>query len=106
MDNTEIVTKTIEDLKVGYKVALLVNNDILKDYVQNRMKSLEKNKAIYQNASTDTLVNSYLVDLSLFINICYAVNEVESRDYFKSRLIYIVRAFPELKNRGDLSNLL
>ncbi len=106
MNNTEVVINTMKDLKMGYDLALLVNNDILKDYVQNRIKDLEKNRAIYQYVSTITLVNSYLVDLSLFINISHVVNEVESRDYFKRRLISIIKAFPELKERRDLANLI
>lgn len=106
MDNTEVVKNTMKDLKVGYDLALMVNNDILKDYVQNRMSDIEKSKENYQYVSTMTLVNSYVVDLSLFINISNVVKEVESRDYFKGRLISIMKFFPELKDRRDLASLL
>ena len=87
MSHNEMVNCIVADLKMGYDLALLVNNDILKDYVKNRLKDVKENQEIYQYVSLSTLVDSYVVDLSLFINISNIVHEVENKDYFKSRLI-------------------
>lgn len=102
MNHNEMVNYIVADLQMGYDLALLVNNDILKDYVKNRLKDVKENQKIYQYVSLSTLVDSYVVDLSLFINISNVVHEVESKDYFKSRLITLMRKFPYLKERRDL----
>ena len=50
MSHNEMVNCIVADLKMGYDLALLVNNDILKDYVKNRLKDVKENQEIYQLA--------------------------------------------------------
>lgn len=106
MSNSDVINNTIVDLKAGYDLALVIGNDFLKDYAMNRLKEVKDNKDIYNYVSTITLVNSYLVDLALFINISNIVDNTDSKNYFRGRLISIVNLYPELRNRSDLVNLI
>jgi len=106
MTSMEVIDNTIIDLKVGLNFAGLVGNDFLKEYVENRIMDIDKNKETYNYVSDITLVNSYVVDLVLFINVSNIVNDIDNKSYFKERLMSIVKLYPELRNRRDVVNLI
>ena len=69
MNVEEIINNDIMDLKVGMELAENINNDIVKDYAINRIERLNNNIEIYKTVSINNVVDSYVVDLALFINI-------------------------------------
>ena len=75
MNVEEIINNDIMDLKVGMELAENINNDIVKDYAINRIERLNNNIEIYKTVSINNVVDSYVVDLALFINISHIVND-------------------------------
>ena len=106
MNVEEIINNDIMDLKVGMELAENINNDIVKDYAINRIERLNNNIEIYKTVSINNVVDSYVVDLALFINISHIVNDRESKDYFKGKLSTIMKSFPYLKEKRKLVNLI
>ncbi len=106
MNNIGVLNRIVTDLKVAYSLAEDISNNYLKSYVDNRLNIISTNEKVYQYSSINTLVESYIIDLQLFINISIIVNDSESKDYFKGRLMDIMNIFPYLKSRNDLVGLL
>lgn len=105
MESSELVNCMVVDLKVGKDLAELANHDILKDYIQNRFQEIYEIKNSSKEIPISLLVDSYVIDLTLFISISSIIYEIESKDYFKGRLMDLIKSFPELKRRKDLTNL-
>lgn len=103
MNNNEVIDNNIVDLKVGIDLAHDLKNDILEEYASNRIKKLDSNRNIYEIVPINNVIDSYVIDLALFINISIIVDERESKDYFRGRLISIMNLFPYLKERPDLA---
>lgn len=106
MNNIGVLNRIVTDLKVAYSLAEDISNNYLKSYVDNRLNIISTNEKVYQYSSINTLVESYIIDLQLFINISIIVNDSESKDYFKGRLMDTMNIFPYLKSRTDLVGLL
>ncbi len=106
MDKTEILNNNISDLNIGYDLACQLENDNLKRYTIDRLKGMNKHMSLYQQTDILLLVNSYVIDLVLFINVSNISKKIEENDYFKGRLMSIMNIFPDLKRRKDLTDLL
>ncbi|MBO5138136.1 MAG: hypothetical protein J6B89_00645 [Bacilli bacterium] len=106
MSNTEILNSNIIDLKVGIDFAEIANNDDLKKYANDRISSIMSDSGINQFIPSDILVDSYVVDLVLFLKSSSIFKDNESRDYFKGKLLDLVSKFPRLNEREDIKNLI
>lgn len=106
MSNTEILNNNIIDLKVGIDFAEIANNDDLKKYANDRINSIMSDSDINQLIPSDILVDSYVVDLILFLKSSNIFKDNESKDYFKSKLLELASKFPRLKEREDIRNLI
>ncbi len=106
MDKNKIINDNINDLNIGYDLASIINNTNLKKYTIDRLKSINNNINLYQHSNILLLVNSYVIDLVLFINISNISKSIEEKDYFKGRLVDLMNIFPELKKRKDLIELI
>lgn len=106
MNVSEIINNDIMDLKVGVELADDISNDILKDYALNRIDTLQSNTQLYYSVDISSVVDSYVVDLTLFISVSNIINDSESRDYFKGKLSNLMKFYPELKTKRELVNLI
>lgn len=106
MDKTEILNSNISDLNIGYELACQIKNDNLKRYTIDRLKGMNEHMNLYQQTDILLLVNSYVIDIVLFINVSNISKKTEEKDYFKGRLMNIINIFPDLKARKDLTDLL
>lgn len=106
MNNTDILNKNIIDLKVGIDFAEVANNDNLKDYAKQRIDKIMSDAEISQFLPVDILVDSYVVDLVLFLKSSNILNDKESKEYFRARLSDLIDSFSYLNNRDDLKALL
>lgn len=105
MKNFQLVDSMIIDLKVAEELANLIHHDDLKGYVENRFREIEESKDLYEQIDISLLVDSYVIDLVLFIHASSLTDEIESKDYFKGRLMDLMKCFPDLKVREDLMDL-
>ena len=46
------------------------------------------------------------IDLVLFINISSIINDLDNKDYFKSRLIDLASYYPEIKAEDGVSDIM
>ena len=106
MNVNDVLNLNVEDLKMAYEIAKEEGNDTLKKYILNRLELIEKNKEIYQYISINTLVDSYVIDLELFLNVSTIIKDIESKDYFKNRIVNMINKFKYLINRRDVISLL
>lgn len=106
MNKQEILDRNITDINIGYEMATNINNDTLKKYTIDRLKSMNNNMTLYKNTDLSLLVDSYIIDLIMLINISNITFLIEEKDYFKSRIIDLMNYFPYLKKRTDLIELL
>lgn len=106
MNKTEILNSNINDLNIGYDLACQLKNDNLKKYTIDRLKGMNEHMNLYQQTDILLLVNSYIIDIVLFINVSNISKKVEEKDYFKGRLMFVMNIFPDLKKRKDLIDLL
>ena len=95
MDKAKIIENNIIDLKIGLELAEIAENDFLKNYSENRILSF--------NESNEYLSES---DLVLFINISNIINDLDNKDYFKSRLIDLASYYPEIKSEDGVSDII
>lgn len=106
MSNTDIMNNNIIDLKVGIDFAEVANNDVLKDYATKRINKIMADTDICQLLPLDIFIDSYVVDLVLFLKSSKILEDKESSDYFKGRLLDIVNQFPYLREKEDIKELL
>lgn len=106
MNNTDVLNNNIIDLKVGIDLAEIANNDGLKKYADDRIKKIMNDSDISQLIPIDILVDSYVIDLVLFLKSSNIFNDSESKDYFRGKLMELVDKFPYLGNRDDIKDLI
>ncbi|MCI8547924.1 MAG: hypothetical protein HFJ38_03435 [Bacilli bacterium] len=106
MDKNELLNNNINDLNIAHAIATDIKNDSLKKYTIDRLKSMNENLNLFQNTDISLLVDSYIIDITLLINVSKISNMIEEKDYFKSKLIDLMNKFPNLKERKDLVDLL
>ncbi len=104
MDKAKIIENNIIDLKIGLELAEIAENDFLKNYSENRIfYHLMKVTNIYLNL---IFAKAYAIDLVLFINISSIINDLDNKDYFKSRLIDLASYYPEIKSEDGVSDII
>lgn len=106
MDKNELLNNNINDLNIAHAIATDIKNDSLKKYTIDRLKSMNENLEIFQNTDISLLVDSYVIDIVLLINVSKISNMMEEKDYFKGRLMDLMNKFPNLKERQDLVDLI
>lgn len=106
MSNTEILNNNIIDLKVGIDLAEITNNGDLKKYAYDRIKYIISDSNINQSVYFEVLVDSYVIDLVLFLQSSNILRDKESKDYFKGRLFDLIDKFPYLRDREDISRFI
>ncbi len=106
MSNTEILNNNIIDLKVGIDLAEIANNDGLKKYANDRISSIMSDSDINQLLPSDILVDSYVIDLILFLKSSNIFKDKESKDYFRGKLLDLIDKFPYLRERDDIISLI
>mgnify|MGYP004692275975 FL=1 len=94
MDKAKIIENNIIDLKMGLELAEIAENDFLKNYSENRILSFNESN---EYLSESDFAKAYAIDLVLFINISSIINDLDNKDYFKSRLIDLASYYPEIK---------
>ena len=72
---------------------------------------LEPDQILSFNESNEYLSESdfakaYAIDLVLFINISNIINDLDNKDYFKSRLIDLASYYPEIKSEDGVSDII
>ncbi len=87
MDKNELLNNNINDLNIAHAIATDIKNDSLKKYTIDRLKSMNENLNLFQNTDISLLVDSYIIDITLLINVSKISNMIEEKDYFKSKLI-------------------
>lgn len=105
MDRETIINNNIRDLKIGYELAEIANNDFLKNYVNSQMPNLQSNASSSFFTDYD-LAEAYAIDLVLFIKTSGIINDADNKDYFKTELIKLCDAFPNLRNDKEISSIL
>lgn len=106
MNTSSVLNKNLSDLNMALNLASSYNNKALKNYVNNRINTINRNHDIYEYLSPKNVVDSYVIDLQLFIKVSDVIHDIDSKDFYKSRLIDIIKKFDYLKNRKDLVNLI
>lgn len=106
MSIDNVLKNNLDDLNMAKNLAGSYNNKDLKDYVDGRIDSINKNKGLYKFLDANSAVDSYVIDLQLFIRVSDIIHDIDSKDFYKSRLIDIIKKFDYLKNRKDLVNLI
>ena len=96
MDKAKIIENNIIDLKIGLELAEIAENDFLKNYSENRILSFNESN---EYLSESDFAKAYAIDLVLFINISSIINDLDNKDYFKSRLIDLA-SYSRDKSRG------
>ncbi len=105
MDINKILENNVNDLNMALNLAEESSNDTLRKYVQERLQSIRNNQGIYQFISVNSVVDSYIVDLELFYNLSSIVKDIDSKDYFKSKIIEMIKNFPYLSKRSSLEKI-
>ena len=100
MDKAKIIENNITDLKMGLELAEIAENDFLKNYSENRILSFN------EYLSESDFAKAYAIDLVLFINISSIINDLDNKDYFKSRLIDLASYYPEIKAEDGVSDIM
>ena len=103
MDKAKIIENNITDLKMGLELAEIAENDFLKNYSENRILSFNESN---EYLSESDFAKAYAIDLVLFINISSIINDLDNKDYFKSRLIDLASYYPEIKAEHGLSEIM
>ncbi len=103
MDKAKIIENNIIDLKIGLELAEIAENDFLKNYSENRILSFNESN---EYLSESDFAKAYAIDLVLFINISNIINDLDNKDYFKSRLIDLVSYYPEIKSEDGVSDII
>ena len=101
MDKAKIIENNITDLKMGLELAEIAENDFLKNYSENRILSFNESN---EYLSESDFAKAYAIDLVLFINISSIINDLDNKDYFKSRLIDLASYYPEIKAEDGVSD--
>ena len=99
MDKAKIIENNIIDLKIGLELAEIAENDFLKNYSENRILS-------FNESNESDFAKAYAIDLVLFINISNIINDLDNKDYFKSRLIDLASYYPEIKSEDGVSDII
>ena len=100
MDKAKIIENNITDLKMGLELAEIAENDFLKNYSENRILSFN------ESLSESDFAKAYAIDLVLFINISSIINDLDNKDYFKSRLIDLASYYPEIKAEDGVGDIM
>lgn len=103
MDKAKIIENNIIDLKMGLELAEIAENDFLKNYSENRILSFNESN---EYLSESDFAKAYAIDLVLFINISSIINDLDNKDYFKSRLIDLAIYYPEIKAEDGVSDIM
>ena len=103
MDKAKIIENNIIDLKIGLELAEIAENDFLKNYSENRILSFNESN---EYLSESDIAKAYAIDLVLFINISNIINDLDNKDYFKSRLIDLASYYPEIKSEDGVSDII
>lgn len=103
MDKAKIIENNITDLKMGLELAEIAENDFLKNYSENRILSFNESN---EYLSESDFAKAYAIDLVLFINISSIINDLDNKDYFKSRLIDLASYYPEIKAEDGVSYIM
>lgn len=103
MDKAKIIENNIIDLKIGLELAEIAENDFLKNYSENRILSFNESN---EYLSESDFAKAYAIDLVLFINISNIINDLDNKDYFKSRLIDLASYYPEIKAEDGVSGII
>ena len=104
MDKNELLNNNINDLNIAHAIATDIKNDSLKKYTIDRLKSMNENLNLFQNTDISLLVDSYIIDITLLINVSKISNMIEEKDYFKSKLIDLMNKFQDKVNFLVYSN--
>ena len=103
MDKAKIIENNITDLKMGLELAEIAENDFLKNYSENRILSFNESN---EYLSESDFAKAYAIDLVLFINISNIINDLDNKDYFKSRLIDLASYYPEIKSEDGVGDIM
>lgn len=103
MDKAKIIENNIIDLKIGLELAEIAENDFLKNYSENRILSFNESN---EYLSESDFAKAYAIDLVLFINISSIINDLDNKDYFKSRLIDLASYYPEINAEDGVSDIM
>lgn len=103
MDKAKIIENNIIDLKIGLELAEIAENDFLKNYSENRILSFNESN---EYLSESDFAKAYAIDLVLFINISSIINDLDNKDYFKSRLIDLASYYPEIKAEDRVGDIM
>ena len=103
MDKAKIIENNITDLKMGLELAEIAENDFLKNYSENRILSFNESN---EYLSESDFAKAYAIDLVLFINISSIINDLDNKDYFKSRLIDLASYYPEIKAEDGVCDIM
>lgn len=106
MNNRNVLNNNLIDLKVGIDLAEYFDNMSLKKYSQDRVEKVMGYLDVCDFISNNLLVDSYVVDLVLFVRLSILFGDLESKDYFKGRLIDLINVFPNLNSRDDIKEVL
>ena len=106
MNNRNVLNNNLIDLKVGIDLAENFDNTSLKTYSQDRVKKVMGYLDVCDFISNNLLVDSYVVDLVLFVRLSILFGDLESKDYFKGRLIDLINVYPDLNSRDDIKEVL
>ena len=77
MDKNELLNNNINDLNIAHAIATDIKNDSLKKYTIDRLKSMNENLNLFQNTDISLLVDSYIIDITLLINVSKISNMIE-----------------------------
>ena len=103
MDKAKIIENNIIDLKIGLELAEIAENDFLKNYSENRILSFNESN---EYLSESDFAKAYAIDLVLFINISSIINDLDNKDYFKSRLIDLASYYPEIRAEDGVGDIM
>lgn len=103
MDKAKIIENNIIDLKIGLELAEIAENDFLKNYSENRILSFNESN---EYLSESDFAKAYAIDLVLFINISSIINDLDNKDYFKSRLIDLASYYPGIKAEDGVGDIM
>ncbi len=106
MNTDSVLKRNLADLNMAHNLASIYNNEDLKNYVNKRINNINKNYNLYSYLSINNAVDSYAIDLQLFIRISDITHDLDSKDFYKSRLIDLFKNFDYLKSKEDLSSLI
>ena len=102
MDIDDILKRNEEDLLIALSLAENIKNTSFKKYINDRIDFLNTYSNIFRLASLNLVIESYFIDLELFLKICNIVGEKKLKRYYKNNAITILEMFPNLKIRDDI----